>query len=288
MLDEGKLETLAPKAPVEEGAELELKLVEVGLLRRRAPASARLDGLDVVVGGAAKLVGKKVKVRIERVLDGIGYATLVAGAAKAARAPITAEGEAEKPTRKPPAKKAQGRRAGGEADDRGAGAEEPQTPSPSRRPTSRPWRSPTAAEPADGGRQRGRRAGEAKKTRRGSRGGAAQEEAGGGARAASGETATRRQEPSADGTGEPAPRIHVPDADSRPRGATTRRPPARPRPRRSRRGAETSASRRRPRTSRSRERRRPGVARAGGRNEPAQAGGREPSPAPSDSARTVR
>ncbi len=36
----------------------------------RRPPSARLDGFDVCVGEAAKLVGKKVKVRVERVLDG--------------------------------------------------------------------------------------------------------------------------------------------------------------------------------------------------------------------------
>jgi ribonuclease E len=54
--------------------------------------------LDIAVGGAAKLVGKKVKIRVERVLDGTAFATL-AGAGKQAAAPITAEGLAEKPTR---------------------------------------------------------------------------------------------------------------------------------------------------------------------------------------------
>ena len=53
---------------------------------------------------AAAMVGKKAKVRIERVLDGVAYASLVGGK-KAPEEPITAESAAEKPTRKPPTKK---------------------------------------------------------------------------------------------------------------------------------------------------------------------------------------
>ena len=45
-------------------------------------AVGRLNGHAIVVGDAAKLVGKKVKVRIERVLDGVAYASLVASAGK--------------------------------------------------------------------------------------------------------------------------------------------------------------------------------------------------------------
>ncbi len=67
-------------------------------------AVAKLDGYDVVVAGAAKLVGKKVKAQIERVMPGTAYATVVTRA-KDGATPITAEGEAEKPTRKPVAKK---------------------------------------------------------------------------------------------------------------------------------------------------------------------------------------
>jgi ribonuclease G len=104
VLAEGKLEELAPKAPVEEGAQLQVQLVEVGL---HDPSSAvgKVDGYDVCVAGAAGLVGKKVKVRIERSLDGAAYASLVGR--KSHEEPITAEGEAEKPTRKPPARKAE-------------------------------------------------------------------------------------------------------------------------------------------------------------------------------------
>jgi ribonuclease E len=49
-------------------------------------------------------VGKRVKVRIERVLDGRAYAVAIRKT-KAVPEPLTAEGEAEKPTRKPPARK---------------------------------------------------------------------------------------------------------------------------------------------------------------------------------------
>jgi predicted RNA-binding protein with TRAM domain len=106
VLAEGKLDDLRPEAPVEEGKELQLQLVELGLHDAHA-AVGKLDGLDVVVGGAAKLVGKKAKVRIERVLDGTAYASLLAGGTAAAE-PITFESEAEKPTRAPArAKKAE-------------------------------------------------------------------------------------------------------------------------------------------------------------------------------------
>jgi predicted RNA-binding protein with TRAM domain len=100
---EGKLADIAPKAPVEEGAEIRLELVEVGQHDIGAGVG-KLDGLSISVADASKLVGKKVKVRIERVLNGTAYATLVQTAAQAAKnveGPITAESEAEKPTRAP-------------------------------------------------------------------------------------------------------------------------------------------------------------------------------------------
>ena len=103
VLEQGKLETVAPDAPFAEGATLELQPVEVGLHDPQT-AVAKLDGYDVVVAGAAKLVGKKVKAKIERVMPGTAYATVVTRA-KDSATPITAEGEAEKPTRKPVAKK---------------------------------------------------------------------------------------------------------------------------------------------------------------------------------------
>ena len=95
---EGKREELAPQAPVEEGAKLELKLVEVGLHDSSAGVG-KVDGLEICVADAARLVGKKVEVQVERVLDDSAYATLVGRPAEG-DGPITAESEAEKPTRR--------------------------------------------------------------------------------------------------------------------------------------------------------------------------------------------
>ncbi len=104
VLGQGTLEKLAPgKPPVEEGAEVRVELGEVGLYDGRAGVG-KLDGLTVVVGEAAQLVGKKVKARIGRVLDGVAYATLVETKPQA-DAPITAESAAEnsrQPRRRPP------------------------------------------------------------------------------------------------------------------------------------------------------------------------------------------
>ncbi len=84
-------------APVEVGQELELKLGEVGLHDPRAGAG-KLKGFEIVVAEAAKLVGKKVQVRIVAVMEGAAYGVLVEGASKS-DLPITAEAEAERPTR---------------------------------------------------------------------------------------------------------------------------------------------------------------------------------------------
>jgi ribonuclease G len=97
VLGEGKRDDLAPAAPFAEGATIELKLVEVALHDLDAGVG-KVDGIDVCVADASKLVGKKVKVQIERVLDGAAFATLVAEGGEAEQ-PITAESEAEKPTR---------------------------------------------------------------------------------------------------------------------------------------------------------------------------------------------
>ncbi len=175
---EGKLADLAPEAPVEEGAEVQLQLVEVDRHDGTA-AVGKLDGLDVVVGEAAELVGKKVKVRIERVLGGIAYGTLVRRAAKKAPEPLTAEAEAEKPTRKPPARKAAAKVAGAEtAGDEAeesdeARGEPPRRSRPSRR-ASRPTRATrtTRTSEAEGGDESAEGAApKRKRTRRGSRGG---------------------------------------------------------------------------------------------------------------------
>jgi ribonuclease G len=106
VVDEGTVEKLrAAEEPLSEGQTIEIKLVEVG--RHDAGAGVgHVDGIAISVGGAAKLVGKKVSVQIERVLDGTAYATLAdVGSEKAAAGPITAEAQAEKPTRASRAKK---------------------------------------------------------------------------------------------------------------------------------------------------------------------------------------
>ena len=103
-LAKGTVESVMGESPAQEGKQVELKLGEVGRYDVNAGVGKLDDGLTVVVGNAAGLVGKKAKVRIERVLDGVAYAGLVGGK-KAPEEPITAESAAEKPTRKPPTKK---------------------------------------------------------------------------------------------------------------------------------------------------------------------------------------
>jgi ribonuclease G len=96
VLDRGDVARLAPKAPVEVGQEIELKLGEVGLHDPHAGVG-KVKDFDIVVAGAAKLVGKKVKVRVGAVMEGVAYAEPVG--VDELEGPITAEDEAEKPTR---------------------------------------------------------------------------------------------------------------------------------------------------------------------------------------------
>ncbi len=104
VLAEGKLADLQPSSAIEEGGTVELKLVEVAL-HDATSAVGKLEGIDVVVADAAKLVGKKATVVIGRVLERQAFATLVESAEEAA-GPITFESEAEKPTRAPARRKA--------------------------------------------------------------------------------------------------------------------------------------------------------------------------------------
>jgi ribonuclease G len=106
VLSEGKLTDVAPATSLEEGTELMLELGEIDRYDGTA-AVGRSDGLEVVVAEAASLVGKRLRVRVERVLDGRAYAVLTKKT-KATAEPLTAEAEAEKPTRKPPARKGAG------------------------------------------------------------------------------------------------------------------------------------------------------------------------------------
>jgi ribonuclease G len=95
--EQGTAEKIVPESPVPEGTELTLKLVEVGLHDLGAGVGAH-KGLTVTVGGAARLIGKRARVKVERVLNETAYATLVEPA-EGGLAPITAESQAEKPTR---------------------------------------------------------------------------------------------------------------------------------------------------------------------------------------------
>jgi predicted RNA-binding protein with TRAM domain len=105
VLAKGPVDKVAPDAPIAEGDEREVKLVELGLYD---PSSGvgKVGGFEVAVSGAAGLVGKRVNVRVERVLPQAAYATIV-GSAEAGLAPITAEGLAERPTRQQRSRRAQ-------------------------------------------------------------------------------------------------------------------------------------------------------------------------------------
>jgi ribonuclease G len=103
VLAEGAVDDMKPRAPAEEDAEVELTLVEVGFYDSQA-AVGKIGDYEVNVPGAAALVGKKVKVRIERTLASAAYASL-AEPGREQFEPLTAESMAERPTRAP-AKKA--------------------------------------------------------------------------------------------------------------------------------------------------------------------------------------
>jgi hypothetical protein len=126
-------------------------------------------------------VGKKVKVRVERIQPGALYATLVGGA-KPATGAITAEGEAEKPTRQPAAKKA--------------------TAAPKAKAAPKPEAEETVETTADADEPKPK-----KKTRRGSRGGRRRK------KPAAATTTTAAGANGADPAEGRGPTIHVPSAD---------------------------------------------------------------------------
>jgi len=186
----------------QEGKQVELKLGEVGRHDVHAGVG-KVEGLTVVVGNGAPMVGRKTKVRIERVLDGVAYASLVGGK-KAPEEPITAESAAEKPTRKPPAKKQA---------EAAAEPEAVETAEPEVDETGEPEVDETGeAEPA------GEETSEAptdqpakKKTRRGSRGGRRRKKKPAGATAAAnGDSAAETPAAETNGQAE-GPKIHLPD-----------------------------------------------------------------------------
>ncbi|HZO35108.1 MAG TPA: Rne/Rng family ribonuclease [Gaiellaceae bacterium] len=150
VLAQGTLEKVTPDLPVSVGQELELKLGEVGLYDARAGV-AKIDGVDVYVGDAAKLVGKKVKARITLVSEGMAWAELLSPVERV-RDPLTAEAEAEKPTRARRAAKSTSKA------DAPAAVVEPEPDPVDEEPEPEPEAEPAAEAPK-------------KKTRRGTRGG---------------------------------------------------------------------------------------------------------------------
>jgi ribonuclease G len=171
VLAEGRRADLEPGAPVEEGARVELKLGEIDLHDGTA-AVGKVDGFEVVVADAAKLVGKKATADIGRVLEGRALAVLVD--AEPGELPITFESEAEKPTRAAPS-----RRKADEASAPAAGAgtvtDEPDVVSePDVVAETAEGELAADVAQADGGQEEEEPTGDAparKRTRRGSRGG---------------------------------------------------------------------------------------------------------------------
>ena len=205
VLTQGKLETLQPASPVEEGASIELKLVEVGLYDPAAGV-AKVDGSEVVVSGAAKLVGKKVSVTVGRVLDGVAFASLTES--KDTRTPITFEAEAEKPTRAPSRRKTPAKGTSGEpiaVEDEEA-QPELDADLEAELEVSADDGSDEAIEVAVGAS--GEEAPKKKRTRRGTRGGRGRKPATAEPSAEGGEAA----EPKATGR-KPTPKIHVPSIE---------------------------------------------------------------------------
>jgi ribonuclease G len=226
VLAEGKLTDLQPPAPIAEGTELDLKLVELDK-HDAGSAVGKLDGIDVVVGGAAKLVGKKAKVRVERVLDGVAYATALNGV-EAPAEPITFESEAEKPTRAPSrAKKAEPEMPEletGEAE--AAPFEEPEDETDVEADAEE-----TVEADAEEAVEADATAPAKKKTRRGSRGGRNRKK-----KPAAATDGSDVAEPEADRAVEPeaeapaAPRIHVPDLELEDKTKQPRKRAPRPTP----------------------------------------------------------
>ena len=218
VLEQGKLEALKPSAPVEEGQTVQLKLVEVGLYDAAAGVG-KLDSYDVIVAGAAKLVGKKVSISVGRVLEGLAFATLSDGEA-GVEAGVTFEAEAEKPTRAPSKKKA--------VEEPVPELEAPEAEEALAEPEPEPEAEPEAeaeAEPepeaelaaGPGAEEPEQAAPDAqpkkKRTRRGTRGGKARKKTPAAAEAPAKRAASEKRASDAGDGVKPTPTIHVPSPD---------------------------------------------------------------------------
>jgi ribonuclease G len=210
VLAQGTLEKVAPSSPVQVGQELSLSLGEVGLYDAHAGV-AKLDGTEVYVADAAKLVGKKVKARITLVTEGTAWAELLSPV-EAPREPLTAEAEAEKPTRARRPAKPKAERAAEAAETAGVPGPVVEEAAPADEPAE------VAADPGDTPPVK-------KRTRRGTRGGRnRKKKATAGTVEANGAEASEaappaatepptapEQERPADADGGGGPVIHVPD-----------------------------------------------------------------------------
>jgi ribonuclease G len=232
-LERGPVAKLQPESPLEEERERQVKLVEVGLHDRSAGVAKEGDTV-ISVAGAADLVGKRVKVRITRVLDGVAYAELVGAPGEAVEPPITAEALAEKPTR--------ARRSRAPKPKAEAKPEEPEAVAEAEPEAEDVAEAEAVAEPepepeAETGAEQPKR----KKTRRGSRGGRRRKKKPAAAAAAPTEPGEN---------GEPAETpvlIHVPDREL---GATEANGEAtdgaQPKKKRTRRGSRGGRRRKKP------------------------------------------
>ena len=215
VLAEGRRDDLAPAAPVAEGDEVEVKLVEVDLHDASA-AVGRADGFPIVVADAAKRVGKKATVSVGRVLEGQAFATLVGGEAPAA--PITFESEAEKPTRAP-SRRRTGETKPAPAEEETVAVDEPEETGEPVEPADEVEMEADTAEGQDGEAS----ASAKKRTRRGSRGGRRRKKSSAAA-AAAGESEAEVETPEAEevAVGEPEPTAEKAPASPRPRRKTPR------------------------------------------------------------------
>ncbi len=210
VLEQGTLEKVVPHMPVEIGQELELKLGELGLHDSHAGVG-KVEGVDVVVGDAAKLVGKKVTARVTALGEGIAWAELVAPVTRVEE-PLTAEAEAERPTRARRASARKGPEAESEVVEESVDVDEPLEDEPEEL---------EAGEAVAG---EGEGAAPKRKTRRGSRGGRGRKKKT--AAVSSNGASPEEPEPTAEADAEPAtapdeveavgddgPVIHVPERD---------------------------------------------------------------------------
>jgi ribonuclease G len=192
VLAHGKLDALRPATPVEEGATLDVKLVELGLHDAGAGVG-KIGDYEVVVAGAAKLVGKKVTATIGRALERTAFAEIAHDGAPVA--PVTFEAEAEKPPR------SSGRKKGPDAPE-GEAAQAPEALTEP--PAAAAAEEPSGPEVAEAAGEQTSGQPKKKRTRRGTRGGRGRKK-----------TATPVEvgegSPAADG--KPAPRIHVPSPE---------------------------------------------------------------------------